>query len=421
MKPLADRLRPQSLDEVVGQQHILGKGKLLRRIADSGQLPNMIFTGPPGTGKTTTANILAAASGKRLHKLNATTASLSDVKAVIDEVDTLLAPGGVLLYLDEIQYFNKKQQQALLECVENGGITLIASTTENPYFYVYGALLSRCTVFEFKPVPRAEIVRALRRALTILQSERQAEITATDEALDAIAALSAGDVRKALGALELLAMGRVGQDKIEITAEAAQEAAQSGAVRYDRDSDIHYDLLSAFQKSLRGSDENAALFYLARLLAGGDLPGVCRRLLVTAAEDVGLAYPSALTFCKAAVDTALQVGLPEARIPLADAVILVATAPKSNSGILAIDQAWQDVEQGLGVEVPPHLRDAHYAGAEKLGRGLTYRYPHSFPNHYVKQAYLPADLKNRVYYTPGDNKLEQATRAYWDRIKDEPK
>lgn len=421
MKPLADRLRPQSLDEVVGQQHILGKGKLLRRIADSGQLPNMIFTGPPGTGKTTTANILAAASGKRLHKLNATTASLSDVKAVIDEVDTLLAPGGVLLYLDEIQYFNKKQQQALLECVENGGITLIASTTENPYFYVYGALLSRCTVFEFKPVPRAEIVRALRRALTILQSERQAEITATDEALDAIAALSAGDVRKALGALELLSMGRVGQDKIEITAEAAQEAAQSGAVRYDRDSDIHYDLLSAFQKSLRGSDENAALFYLARLLAGGDLPGVCRRLLVTAAEDVGLAYPSALTFCKAAVDTALQVGLPEARIPLADAVILVATAPKSNSGILAIEQAWQDVEQGLGVEVPPHLRDAHYAGAEKLGRGLTYRYPHSFPNHYVKQAYLPADLKNRVYYHPGDNKLEQATRAYWDRIKDEPK
>jgi putative ATPase len=415
--PLADRLRPTNLDEVYGQRHILGEGKLLRRIAESGDLPNMIFYGPSGTGKTTTANILAAASGKRLHRLNATNASLSDVKAIIEEIDTMLAPGGILLYLDEIQYFNKKQQQSLLEFVENGKITLIASTTENPYFYVYNALLSRCTVFEFKPVPREEIAKAVRRAVATLAKERNFTVEFEQEAFDYVCASCAGDVRKSINAVELLCMAKPGQTHIYIDMEMARQAAQGSAVKYDRDSDYHYDLLSAFQKSLRGSDENAALHYLARLLSAGDLASVCRRLLVTAAEDVGLAYPNALIYCKAAVDSALQLGLPEARIPLADAVIMVATAPKSNSGICAIDAAMADVASGNYSDVPSNIQDAHYEGAKKLGHGQTYIYPHGHENNWVKQQYLPDKLKDTVYYEYGDNKLEQATKAYWDKIK----
>ncbi len=415
--PLADRLRPTNLDEVYGQRHILGEGKLLRKIAESGDLPNMIFYGPSGTGKTTTANILAAASGKRLHRLNATNASLSDVKAVIEEIDTMLAPGGILLYLDEIQYFNKKQQQSLLEFVENGKITLIASTTENPYFYVYNALLSRCTVFEFQPVPREEIAKAVRRAVATLAKERDFIVEFEQDAFDYVCASCAGDVRKAINAVELLCLAKPGQKKIFIDMEMAQQAAQGSAVKYDRDSDYHYDLLSAFQKSLRGSDENAALHYLARLLSAGDLASVCRRLLVTAAEDVGLAYPNALIYCKAAVDSALQLGLPEARIPLADAVIMVATAPKSNSGICAIDAAMADVAAGNYSDVPSNIQDAHYEGAKKLGHGQTYVYPHGHPNNWVRQQYLPDKLKDTVYYECGDNKLEQATKAYWDKIK----
>ncbi len=415
--PLADRLRPANLDEVYGQRHILGEGKLLRKIAESGDLPNMIFYGPSGTGKTTTANILAAASGKRLHRLNATNASLSDVKAVIEEIDTMLAPGGILLYLDEIQYFNKKQQQSLLEFVENGKITLIASTTENPYFYVYNALLSRCTVFEFQPVPREEIAKAVRRAVATLAKERDFTVEFEQEAFDYVCASCAGDVRKAINAVELLCLAKPGQKKIFIDMEMARQAAQGSAVKYDRDSDYHYDLLSAFQKSLRGSDENAALHYLARLLSAGDLASVCRRLLVTAAEDVGLAYPNALIYCKAAVDSALQLGLPEARIPLADAVIMVATAPKSNSGICAIDAAMADVAAGNYSDVPSNIQDAHYEGAKKLGHGQTYVYPHGHKNNWVKQQYLPDKLKDTVYYEYGDNKLEQATKAYWDKIK----
>ena len=417
--PLADRLRPTTLDEVYGQRHILGDGKLLRRIAESGTLPNMIFYGPSGTGKTTTANILAAASGKRLHKLNATNASLSDVKAVIDEIDTMIAPGGILLYLDEIQYFNKKQQQSLLEFVENGSITLIASTTENPYFYVYNALLSRCTVFEFQPVPKEEIAKAVKRAVATLAKERDFTVEFEQEAYDYLCAACAGDVRKAINAVELLCMTKPGQKHIRIDMEQVRQAAQGSAVKYDRNSDYHYDLLSAFQKSMRGSDENAALHYLARLLSAGDLPSVCRRLLVTAAEDVGLAYPNALVYCKAAVDTALQVGLPEARIPLADAVIMVATAPKSHSGICAIDAAMADVANGNYSDVPSNLQDAHYEGAKKLGHGQTYQYPHAFPNHWVKQQYMPDALRDTVYYEYGHNKLEQATKAYWDHIKDD--
>ena len=415
--PLADRLRPTNLDEVYGQRHILGEGKLLRKIAESGDLPNMIFYGPSGTGKTTTANILAAASGKRLHRLNATNASLSDVKAIIEEIDTMLAPGGILLYLDEIQYFNKKQQQSLLEFVENGKITLIASTTENPYFYVYNALLSRCTVFEFKPVPREEIAKAVRRAVATLAKERGFTVEFEQEAFDYVCASCAGDVRKSINAVELLCMAKPGQTHIYIDMEMARQAAQGSAVKYDRDSDYHYDLLSAFQKSLRGSDENAALHYLARLLSAGDLASVCRRLLVTAAEDVGLAYPNALIYCKAAVDSALQLGLPEARIPLADAVIMVATAPKSNSGICAIDAAMADVASGNYSDVPSNIQDAHYEGAKKLGHGQTYIYPHGHENNWVKQQYLPDKLKDTVYYEYGDNKLEQATKAYWDKIK----
>ncbi len=415
--PLADRLRPANLDEVYGQRHILGEGKLLRKIAESGDLPNMIFYGPSGTGKTTTANILAAASGKRLHRLNATNASLSDVKAVIEEIDTMLAPGGILLYLDEIQYFNKKQQQSLLEFVENGKITLIASTTENPYFYVYNALLSRCTVFEFQPVSREEIAKAVRRAVATLAKERDFTVEFEQEAFDYVCASCAGDVRKAINAVELLCLAKPGQKKIFIDMEMARQAAQGSAVKYDRDSDYHYDLLSAFQKSLRGSDENAAIHYLARLLSAGDLASVCRRLLVTAAEDVGLAYPNALIYCKAAVDSALQLGLPEARIPLADAVIMVATAPKSNSGICAIDAAMADVAAGNYSDVPSNIQDAHYEGAKKLGHGQTYVYPHGHKNNWVKQQYLPDKLKDTVYYEYGDNKLEQATKAYWDKIK----
>ncbi len=415
--PLADRLRPTTLDEVYGQRHILGEGKLLRKIAESGDLPNMIFYGPSGTGKTTTANILAAASGKRLHRLNATNASLSDVKAVIEETDTMLAPEGILLYLDEIQYFNKKQQQSLLEFVENGKITLIASTTENPYFYVYNALLSRCTVFEFKPVPKEEIAKAVRRAVATLAKERDFTVEFEQEAFDFVCATCGGDVRKSINAVELLCLAKPGQKKLFIDLEMARQAAQTSAVKYDRDSNYHYDLLSAFQKSLRGSDENAALHYLARLLSAGDLLSVCRRLLVTAAEDVGLAYPNALIYCKAAVDSALQLGLPEARIPLADAVIMVATAPKSNSGICAIDAAMADVASGNYSAVPSNLQDAHYEGAKKLGHGQTYIYPHGHENNWVKQQYLPDTLKDTVYYEYGDNKLEQATKAYWDKIK----
>ena len=415
--PLADRMRPKTLDEVCGQRHLLSEGKLLYNIAQSGRLPNIIFYGPSGTGKTTTANILANAAGKRLHKLNATTASLADVKAIMDEVDTMLAPNGIILYLDEIQYFNKKQQQSLLEFVETGKITLIASTTENPYFYIYGALLSRCTVFEFKAVPPAEIRKAALRAIGILEEELKIKIEFEDEALKYICASCGGDVRKSLNAIELLCLPKPGQKEIFVDMDMAQQATQMSAVKYDRDADYHYDLLSAFQKSIRGSDENAAIHYLARLLAGGDLPSVCRRLLVTAAEDIGLAYPQALQFCKAAVDSALQLGLPEARIPLADAVIMLATAPKSNSGICAIDAALADVEIGNYSEVPVNLQDAHYEGAKKLGHGQTYIYPHGHENNWVKQNYMPEKLKGRVYYSYGNNKLEQATKAYWDKIK----
>ncbi len=407
-QPLADRIRPTTLADVVGQPHLLGESGLLRRMAERGSIPNLIFYGPSGVGKTTVASILAAQTARRLYRLNATTASLADIRRIVDELGTMLAPNGALLYLDEIQYFNKKQQQSLLEFLEDGRITLIASTTENPYFYVYGALLSRCTVFEFRPVRAEEIVPAVRRAFALADPA----LAVPDEVCAHVASACGGDVRKAVNAVELLVQTARGGC---VTLADAEQAAQRSALRYDRDGDQHYDILSALQKSIRGSDPDAAVHYLARLLAADDLLSACRRLLVIAAEDVGLAYPQAIAITKACVDTATQLGLPEARIPLAEAALLLATAPKSNSGIRAIDAAARDL--GRAGEVPDFLKDSHYAGAGKLGHGLTYRLPHDYPNHWIAQPYLPEALRGAQYYVYGENKTEQRAKAYWDAVK----
>ncbi|MBE7024793.1 MAG: replication-associated recombination protein A [Ruminococcaceae bacterium] len=420
MQPLADRIRPQIPGEVVGQRHLLGEGKLLANILESGNIPNMIFYGPAGTGKTTLANIAAQRAGKRLYKLNATHASVSDIKSIVSDLEGFAGMGGVLLYLDEIQNFNKKQQQSLLEFIEDGRITLIASTTENPYFYVYNAILSRSTVLEFKPVEPEDVAEAIRRAVEILQKEGL-PLEIEDGVCAYMAEAAGGDVRKAITALEVAARSipMNAEKKITVTAERVRECLGGRGMRYDRDGDSHYDILSAFQKSIRGSDPDAAVHYLARLVAGGDLISICRRLLVIAAEDIGLAYPQAISITKACVDSALQLGFPEARIPLSEAVLLLATAPKSNSAICAIDAALADVEKGRCGDIPAHLKDAHYGGAEKLGRGLTYQYPHNYPGHYVRQQYLPDALKDAVYYTPGDNKFESATRLFMESLKGE--
>lgn len=417
--PLADRMRPLTLDDVVGQHHLLGENKPLRRIIDGGKIPNMIFYGPSGIGKTTVASIIARQTNMRLHKLNGTTASTADIKKVIDELGSFAAMDGILLYLDEIQYFNKRQQQTLLEYIENGSITLIASTTENPYFYIYNAILSRSTVFEFKPVDTADIERAVRRAGEFLSQEQQRRVELSDEAVKTIAMGCGGDVRKSLNAVELCVMsGDVADDgSVTVSGEIAAELSQRSSMRYDRDGDAHYDILSAFQKSMRGSDPDAALHYLARLLEAGDLPSACRRLMVCACEDVGLAYPQIIPIVKSCVDAALQVGLPEAKIPLADAVILVALSPKSNTGDAAIEAALADLRAGKTGDIPSHLKDGHYSGAQKLGNAIGYQYPHSFPNRYVKQQYLPDELVGREYYSYGENKNEQAFKAYWDKIK----
>ena len=414
-QPLADRLRPTSLAHVYGQDHLLGEHGLLKRIIESGQVPNMIFYGPSGTGKSTIASIIAASTKRNLRKLNATTAGISDIKEIIGELDTLLTPGGILLYLDEIQYFNKKQQQSLLEFIENGKITLIASTTENPYFYVFGAILSRATVFEFKPLAPSAVLQSVTRALDMLNEEREHPLSPEDGVLEHIVNCSGGDVRKALNALELLSTSAI--DGKIITLEDAQIVSQRSALRYDRDGDEHYDILSAFQKSLRGSDADAALHYLARLLEAGDLVSPCRRLLVTAHEDVGLAHPNILPIVKSCIDSAREIGLPEACIPLSNAVILVANAPKSNTSYNAIGAAFSDIRAGKHGDIPIHLKDTHYAGAAKLGRGLDYKYPHAFQNNYTPQQYLPDALRDRIYYVHGENKNEQAAKTYWDNIK----
>ena len=419
-RPLADEIRPQTLDEVVGQKHILGREGLLRRIIEGGDIPNLIFYGPSGTGKTTVANIIARRTNRPLHRLNATTASISDIKEIIADIGTLMAPEGVLLYLDEIQYFNKKQQQSLLEFMENGKITLIASTTENPFFYVFGAVLSRSTVFEFKPITAEDALPAIDRGVSILEGRLGGGLVLEEGVREHIAASCGGDIRKAMNALELLASAaKREQGKFLVTLSDAQTAAQKSAMRYDREGDNHFDIASALMKSMRGSDPDAAVHYLARLLEAGDLITAIRRLLCSASEDVGMAYPMAVPIVKACVDSALQLGLPEARLPLAQAAILLATAPKSNTACMAIDAAMADVKNGKTGDIPAYLKDSHYSGAKKLGRGLTYQYPHPYPGHYYPQQYLPDELVGAHYYEYGPNKLEQAAKQYWDSIKKE--
>ena len=419
-RPLADEIRPKTLDEVVGQRHLLAPGAVLRRLIEKGTDANMVFYGPSGTGKTTIANIIAEKTNKTLYRLNATTASLQDIKDIMADVGTLMAPGGVLLYLDEIQYFNKKQQQSLLEFMENGKLTLIASTTENPYFYVYSALLSRSTVFEFKAVTAEEVEPAVLRALNIEKERSPLPLEWEEGVPMQIATACGGDVRKAINAVELLCQAAVPQKgTLRLTKEEASQIAQRSAMRYDRDGDAHYDILSALQKSIRGSGPDAAVHYLGRLLEAGDLLSPCRRLLVIAAEDVGLAYPMAIAITKACVDAALQVGLPEARLPLAEAAILLATAPKSNTAHNAIIAAMDDLKKGKSGDIPRCLQNVH-ADTTGFDNQQHYLYPHVFPNRWVEQQYLPDALKDVKYYEWGDNKTEQAAKAYWEKIKGKP-
>lgn len=416
-QPLAEILRPKTLDEVYGQEHILGKGAVLRRLIESGKIPNMVFYGPSGTGKTTVANIIAEQTNRTLYKLNATTASTADIREIVSQLDTMMAPNGVLLYLDEIQSFNKKQQQSLLEHIENGKITLIASTTENPYFYVFNAILSRSTVFEFKQIDAAAALKAVKRAVAYLEQRTGLRAIPEDGALEYIAQGCGGDIRKALNAVEVLFSAGIPEgDVLPLTLADAKAVTQKSALRADRDGDNYYDLLSALQKSIRGSDPDAAVHYLARLLEAGQMPSACRRLMVIAAEDVGLAYPQILPVVKSCVDMALMLGMPEARIPLADAAVLMATSPKSNSAYLAYDAAAEDVRRGKGGDFPRHLQNVH-ADTYTMEREQGYLYPHDYLNHWVKQQYLPDGLAGTHYYAYGPNKIEQAAKQYWDAVK----
>lgn len=417
--PLANRLRPQKIDDIVGQKHLLGKNKALRKIIESKSIPNMIFYGPSGIGKTTLASIISKETNKALYKLNGTTASTSDIKDIISDIGTFNTQNGILLYLDEIQYLNKKQQQTLLEFIETGKITLIASTTENPYFYVYGAILSRCTVFEFKPVEPKEIKKAIKRAFEIVEKEFNKHISYNEDVIDCISISCSGDVRKSINTVELCVLANNNEsDNICIDIETVKQIADKNVIRYDKDGDSHYDILSAFQKSMRGSDPNAAIHYLSRLLEAGDLISACRRLMVCVCEDVGLAYPQAIPIVKSCVDIAFQVGLPEARIPLADAVILVCNSPKSNSAYLAVNSAMSDIKSGRIGNIPRHLQNKHCDGEDNPNKGQFYKYPHDYKNSYVEQSYLPKNLENEIYYNFGENKNEQAFKEYWKKIKE---
>lgn len=418
MKPLADLVRPQTLDEVVGQQHLIAQNSMLRKLLDVSHIPNMIFYGPSGTGKTTIANIIAKSSNKKIFKLNATEAKTSDIKDVINQIHTLEASNGILLYLDEIQNFNKKQQQTVLKYIESGEITLIASTTENPYFTIFGAILSRSTILEFKQLTPSDIELGLKRAFEFVNEVHMGNLATYEAAaLTYIANMAGGDLRKALNFLEIAMYPNVLQDQFVLTKTIAKDCTQTAGFSYDKFGDVHYDTLSAFHKSLRGSDADAAIHYLARLINAGDLISICRRLLAVASEDVGLAYPQAVVITKACVDSAIQLGFPEANLPLAQATTLLALAPKSNSTSMAISQALTDLKNGNVGDIPRHLKDAHYSGAAKLGRGVEYKYPHTFEFNYVKQQYLPDEIKGRNYYTPGTNKTEQGFSNYWKSIK----
>ncbi|WDV44150.1 replication-associated recombination protein A [Clostridiaceae bacterium M8S5] len=417
MKPLADVVRPTTLEDVVGQQHILGKGKLLNKIINSNHISNMIFYGPPGTGKTTVANIIAKATDKKLYKLNATDASLKDIKNIIGDLGTLMTNNGVLLYLDEIQNFNKKQQQSLLKYIESGEITLISSTTENPFFTIFHAILSRSTIFEFKKIGKNDVYKGLIRAVNVVSNGLDREIRYDDEAIEYIANISNGDMRRALNDLEIAIYSNLKEKNFKIDLDIAKECTQTTGFSFDKFGDSHYDTLSAFQKSIRGSDVDASLHYLARLVKAGDLKSVCRRLLVIASEDIGLAYPNAITIVNNCVDAALKVGFPEARIQLAQAVILLASSPKSNSAISAIDKALADISLETIGDIPSHLKDAHYKGASKLGRGTEYLYPHSYPTNYVKQQYLPDELKGKKYYKAGNNMTEKKFDEFLNKLK----
>lgn len=416
--PLAEKIRPKKLDDVCGQSHLLGNGKPLRKIIESGHIPNMIFYGPSGIGKTTVARIIAENTNMTMHKLNGTSASISDIKEIVAETETFGGMNGILLYLDEIQYLNKKQQQSLLEYIENGSITLIASTTENPYFYVYNAIISRCTVFEFKPLTADEVLPAVKRAFQLMAQEYKMRLRLETGVAEHIAHGCGGDVRKSLNTVELCILSAHNEDNVlTISLENAKALTQRSNMKYDRDGDQHYDILSALQKSIRGSDENAALHYAARLIEAGDIISLSRRLLVIASEDIGLAYPQAIAITKACIDSAMQLGLPEARIPLAEAVILLATAPKSNSAYMAIDMALSDIRSGLALDFPRCLQNKHFDGDDVKEKGQNYKYPHNYPNHWVEQQYMPDSLKGKVYYEYGDNKTEQAAKNYWSKIK----
>lgn len=418
--PLAERIRPQSLDDVVGQQHLLGKDKPLRRIIESGKIPNMIFYGSSGIGKTTVARIIADNTNMTMHKLNGTSASIADIKEIVAETETFGGLNGILLYLDEIQYLNKKQQQSLLEYIENGKITLISSTTENPYFYVYNAIISRSTVFEFKPLTAQEVLPAVKRAFQIMAQDLNMKLRLESGAAEYIAQGCGGDVRKSINTVELCILSADNDGEcLTVNLDMVKALTQRSNMKYDRSGDQHYDILSALQKSIRGSDENAAIHYAARLIEAGDIISLSRRLLVIASEDVGLAYPQAVSIVKACVDSAMQLGLPEARIPLAEAVILLATAPKSNSAYLAMDSALADIRSGLALDFPRCLQNKHFDGDDVKNKGQNYLYPHDYPNHWVKQQYLPDSLKGRKYYEYGENKNEQAAKKYWEKIKNE--